>query len=165
MKNKPNQITPGGFIWTLSIIHLGLTIGPIVFGVLCYRKIQTTIFSFSDTDNMFLIVVPVFALSCILVGSYIFSQSVKNIPRTGSLKQRLTQFQTASIINYALIEAASLFGIIAFIMTQNLVFLLLSAIILLYFFMLRPTKEKIARILNLKGSDRDRLNKLNQPLE
>lgn len=150
---------------TLSIIHLGLISWPTIVAVIVYLNTQSASFNFADTDNMFLVVVPIFALSSVFLGDFIFKQSIKNIPRTSSLKQKLTRFQTASIIKYGLIEAAAFFGVIGYYMTNNLAFLMISVILILYFFMLRPTKEKIMRVLNLKGSDRDQFNRPNQPLE
>ncbi|WP_190811287.1 hypothetical protein [Flagellimonas sp. S3867] len=165
MEKQPNQTTPGGFIWNLSVIHLGLAISCIVFGILAYRAIPNTHFSFREVDNMFLIVVPVFALVCIFIGHFIYKQSVKNIPPTAALKHQLVQFQTASIINYALIESAILFGIVSFCINKNLIFLLLSSTILLYFFLIRPTKQKIVRDLNLKGPNKDLFYRLDQQLD
>ncbi|WP_420602624.1 hypothetical protein [Flagellimonas sp.] len=164
MENQSDPFTPERFIRTLSIIHLGLIAGPLVFGLIVYFNSQSTHINFSNTDDMFLIVIPIFALSSIFLGNFIFGQSIKNIARTSSLRQKLVRFQTASIIRYALVEAAAFFGIIAYYMTGNLVFMLISAILILYFFMLRPTREKIIRTLNLTGSDKAAFNKGNQPL-
>ncbi|WP_420321742.1 hypothetical protein [Flagellimonas sp.] len=165
MEKQSNQTTPGGLIWNLSVIHLGLAIGPIVFGILSYRTVPTSYFSISEVDGMFLVVVPIFALLCLLMGHFIYTQSIKNILPSSKLKQQLIQFQTASIINYALIESAMLFGIASFYINENLIFLLLSATILLYFFMVRPTKQKIIRDLHLNGMSKDLLNNVDQPLE
>ncbi|MEX0313286.1 MAG: hypothetical protein AB3N18_03840 [Allomuricauda sp.] len=164
MKKRPNKITPGGFIWTLSIIHLGLFVGPLVFGIIAYRESEVTNLGFSGMDDLYMIVVPVFATVSIVLGNFIFIQTIRNIPRTSSLKRKLEQYQTASIIRFGLAVAPVLFGIISFLITQNLLFLLFSGIILLYFLILRPTKKKIEDTLSLTGSDRKQFNKLNQPL-
>ncbi|MGW9685446.1 hypothetical protein [Flagellimonas sp. 2504JD1-5] len=165
MEKQTNQVTSGGFIWNLSIIHLGLAIAPIVLGIISYRTVQDSHFTIAEADNLFLIVVPVFTLSCIFTGHFIFKQSVKNIHPTTSLKQQLMQFQTACIINYALVESAMLFGIASFFIKQNLIFIALSTAILFYFFLIRPTKQKIARDLNLKGVKWELFNRLHHPLD
>ncbi|MGX1928953.1 hypothetical protein [Flagellimonas sp. 2504JD4-2] len=165
MQQPANQLTPGGFVRTLAIVHFGLIAGPLFFGIVVYYLAPSGVFSIQDTDDMFLIVVPIFAITSVFLGDFIFKQSIKNIPRTSTLKQKLIRFQTASIIKYALVEAASFFSIIAFYQTNNLAFLLIAALLILYFYMLRPTKEKIVRSLNLSTQDRDLFHRFNQPLE
>ncbi len=164
MKNQPTPITPKRFLENISILHMSLTIGPIVFAIIAFKETEKKIISLSETDELFLIVVPCFALGGILLGNFIFRQTIKNIPSASSLRQKLIRFQTVSIVKYLLLEAATLFSVIVFLQTRNLIFLVISSMLILYFLLLRPTKAKIERILDLRGSDRDRFNKLDQPL-
>ena len=58
-------------------------------------------------------------------------------------------YQTALIIRCAFSEGASLLGIVAFLITGNLVYLLLTGLNIIYFIWIRPTKQKIEDELNL----------------
>lgn len=164
MKNRPAPITPKRFLETISILHMSLIVGPIVFAIIAFNETEKKIISFSETVELFLIVVPSFALGGILLGNFIFKQTIKNIAPVSSLRQKLIRFQTASIVKYLLLEAASLFSVIAFLQTRNLIFLMILGMLVLYFLLLRPTKTKIERVLNLKENELAQFNRLNQPL-
>ncbi|UII80710.1 hypothetical protein [Flagellimonas sp. CMM7] len=164
MGTQGHSLTPNGFIKTLSILHMGLISGPILFGAIIYFQTQNTSFNFSNTSDIYLMVVPIVAVSCIFLGDFIFKQSIKNIPKTVNLKQKLARFQTASIIKYALAEAPALFGIVAFMITGNMAYLVVSVVLILYFFMLKPSKDKIERSLNLNGEEKNQFNRLDQPI-
>ncbi len=164
MGKQQYLLTPNGFIKTLSILHMSLIMGPILFGTVIYFQTQNASLNFSDTDDIYLIIVPIVAVSCIFLGNFIFKQSIRNIPKTIGLRQKLARFQTASIIKYALAEAPALFGVVAFMITGNMAYLTISVVLILYFFMLKPTKEKIERYLDLKGDEKSQFNRLNEPL-
>ncbi|TXN36918.1 hypothetical protein FVB32_01125 [Flagellimonas hymeniacidonis] len=143
---------------------MSLIMGPILFGTVVYFQTQNASLNFSDTDDIYLMIVPIVAVSCIFLGNFIFKQSIRNIPKTIDLRQKLARFQTASIIKYALAEAPALFGVVAFMITGNMAYLTISVVLILYFFMLKPTKEKIERYLDLKGDEKSQFNRLNEPL-
>ncbi len=164
MGKQQHLLTPNGFIKTLSILHMSLIMGPVLFGTVIYFQTQNASLNFSDTDDIYLIIVPIVAVSCIFLGNFIFKQSIRNIPKTIGLRQKLARFQTASIIKYALAEAPALFGVVAFMITGNMAYLTISVVLILYFFMLKPTKEKIERSLDLKGDEKSQFNRLNEPL-
>lgn len=64
------------------------------------------------------------------------------------------QYQTALIIRFSLLNGASLFGIVCYMQTGNLLFIIISGLLALYFLSLRPTKDKIENDLNLSYEDK-----------
>ncbi|PWL37833.1 hypothetical protein DKG77_13770 [Flagellimonas aquimarina] len=164
MGTQKHSLTPNGFIKTLSLLHLGLISSPVVLSGIIYFQTQSTSFDLSNTDDIYLMIVPIVSVICLFLGDFIFKHSVKNIPKTINLKQKLARFQTASIIKYALVEAPALFGVVAFMITENMAYLIVSLVLIFYFFMLKPTKEKIEKALGLNQEERNQFNKLNQPI-
>ncbi|RDY58879.1 hypothetical protein [Flagellimonas nanhaiensis] len=159
------KFTPSGFIRTLSILHIALLAGPTLIGGIFYFQSKETHFSFNDTEDVFLIVVPVFAISGLFLSDFIFRQLIKKIPSKDSLRQKLARYQSASIIKYALLEGPAIFGAVAFFNTQNLAYLLIAGILVLYLALQYPTKDKIERNLNLRGEEKSQFNRPNQPLD
>lgn len=161
---NPTANTPNKFIKTISIIHLGLMTGPVLFGFVAYSQTKNSFLDYSDTSDVFLIVVPLFALTGIFVGNLIFKQAMKSAERTEGLQTKLARYQTASLIKYALIEGPAFLGVVAFFITGNLTYLYIAGVLILYLYLLRPTKDKIERGLGLRGKERDQFNRLNQPI-
>ncbi|MCL6268079.1 hypothetical protein [Flagellimonas myxillae] len=163
MENN-SQATPNGFIKTLTIIHLGLMAGPTIFGFIAYSQAENSVLDYSNTEDVFIFVVPIFALTGIFVGNLIFKQTMNAASTIEGLRAKLTRFQTASLVKYALVEGPALLGFVAFYISENLTYLYIGAVLILYLYLLRPTKDKIERGLGLRGQERDQFNRLNQPI-
>lgn len=59
MEKKENyEPTPKGFLKTISIIHLALFAGPLIFGIFTFSTIKETKIDYSDTNDIFLFLVP-----------------------------------------------------------------------------------------------------------
>lgn len=165
MNNNDNtQATPNKFIKTLSIIHLAMLIGPVIFGFLVYSQSHSTFQNLSDTTDTFLIITPIVALSGIFMGNLLFNKLIKSAIKVDGLKPKLAGFQTASLIRFAFIEGPAFLGVIAFQLTENLTYLYIAGVLILYLYLLRPTKDKIERGLVLKGKEKEQFNTLDQPI-
>ncbi|TMU50916.1 hypothetical protein [Flagellimonas algicola] len=164
MDQSAAVLTPNSFVKTLSIIHLGLLAGPFLFGVVAYYQTENAFLDYTNTEDVFLFGVPIFAVTGIFVGNLLFKQMMTAAMKTDGLRPKLARFQTASLVKYALIEGPALIGTIAFLNTGNLTYLYISGVLILFLYLLRPTKEKIELGLDLKGDDKNQFNKLNQPI-
>lgn len=163
MQNQ-TELTPRHFIKTITIIHLGLLSAPTLFGFVAYAQAKDTFLDYSNTDDTFMLVVPIIALSGIFMGNLLFKQSLIAARKADSLQNKLAKFQTASLIKYALIEGPAFLAAVAFFQTNNLTYLYIAAILILYLYILRPTKDKIEKGLQLRGDDRDKFNRLDHPI-
>ncbi len=164
MENSPAQTTPSSFIKTLSTIHLALMAGPFLFGAFAYFQTENSYLDYTNTEDVFMLVVPIFALSGVFMGNLLFKKIVKSSDQVKGLRSKLTRFQTASLIKYMIIEGPALIGIVAFYQTANLTYLYISGVLILFLYLLRPTKYKIEQGLRLKGEEKSQFNRLNQPI-
>ena len=163
MEKKENyELTPKGFLKTISIIHLGLLAGPLIFGIYTYSTIKETKLDYSDTNDIFLFLVPLFAISGILVGNILFKEQIEKLKNNNSLREKLSGFQTASIIKYALLEGPALIGIVGFNDNGNLLYLIISGILILYFISQRPTNDIIETSLNFTNEQQNQFNQKEQ---
>ncbi|WP_421810934.1 hypothetical protein [Flagellimonas sp.] len=164
MKNTTTPITPNSFIKTLSFLHMGIMAGPVILGIFFYTQVQNPGLDFSDSEDVFLAIIPVIAITGIFLGSFIFRKMIGSIPKDLDLRQKLARFQTASIIKYALLEGPALFAIVIFHNTQNLAYLIIASFLIFYLFLQRPTKDKVEHHLDLRGEEKSKFNRYDQPL-
>jgi len=143
------DLTPQKFLRTLSIIHLALITGQILFALV-------TIFLNSDkdiviryTNDVFVNVLPILTIAGILTGKILFKKQLIALQSKESLKEKLTGYQSAFIVRLALLEGPCLFGIVCYLLTGNLFHIIIAGLIILYFISLRPGKEKVETDLAL----------------
>ncbi|MEC7265155.1 MAG: hypothetical protein VXW38_15555 [Bacteroidota bacterium] len=165
MTTTNNRFTPAGFLKIMSFLHLGITATPIILGILFYTQSQGAQMNFDTSGDMFMAIVPVVAIGSIFLGDLIFKKMLGSLPKGSSLRDKLAKFQTASIIKFALLEGAALFAIVIFSNTQNLTYLIIGAFLIFYLLLQRPTKDKIERILDLRGEEKAEFNQMNEPLD
>jgi len=150
MDYKDNiKLTPAGFIKSMSIIHAALLAGQLLFIITAFGISSKVHFTVSDTEDVFIFIVPLLAIAGFMGGYILFKRKLKELQAKNSLGEKMVAYQTALIIRFALLEGPSLFGIVAFMQTGNLFFLVISALLMLYFFSLRPTRDKMEIDLDL----------------
>lgn len=164
MKNKANAaFKPQLFLKTLSTIHLVLLSGLVLFGVITFTKNTAAKIEF-NTNDMFLYVIAFLTFTGIFFGNYMFQKQIVQLLEKEFLKDKLIGYQTASIVHYAFIEAPALLSIVIFYREGNLLYLIIAGLLVIYFFSLRPTKDKVETNLNLSGIHKSQFNNLNQEL-
>lgn len=164
MQNTKNSITAASYVKTLSNLHLGILATPLILAAFLYFKTQKAHLSFSYSDDIFLAIVPVIAIAGIFLGDFLFRKLATSITPTMGLKEKLTRFQTACIISYAMLEGAAIFSFVIFYNTQNVTYLLIGSFLLFYLYLKRPTKDKVLYQLNLQGAQRAQFNRPNEPI-
>jgi hypothetical protein len=157
MINKQSVVqNPNTFVKTISIIHLALIAGQIIFAAAAFMttKNHTT----SKSDDVFIYVAPIMAFSGFAISNILFKTLVNKIDGQSPLKTKLAAYQSALIVRFALLEGPSLFAIVSFMLTGNLIFLGISGAIIAYFIYLRPTKQKTEDDLNLGYEEKAELD-------
>jgi len=144
-----NPITPEAFIKMFQTIHLGLLAGQALFAVVTYTQFGASKFDIKNTADPLLYVVPLFAITSFIASVILFKLLVSKAAGKETLTEKVMAYQTALLVRFAILESASLFGLVVFFSTHNLFFLLVSIILMVYFLTLRPTKDKMDYDLNL----------------
>ena len=141
----------------LPIIHLALLIGQVLFCLVVYSITPQKGFSFDGSANPFVYVSLALTLGGFAAGNILFKKQLQSITSESTLSQKIASYQTACIIRAALLEAPSLFSIVAYMLSGNLLFLAVSCVIILYFLFIRPTKDKIVNDLGLDYNEKAEL--------
>lgn len=144
--------TPKTFLKTFSIIHFALVMGVSLFAVVTYMITENQKFSIDYSGDFMFFVVPLMGIAGIMAGNFFYGNTLKGLAAKDTLKEKLSGFQTASIIKYALLEGPALFGIVAFMNEGNQYFLSISLFLIGWLLMQRPTRDKVERDLMLEGA-------------
>jgi hypothetical protein len=96
-------------------------------------------------------------LAILLVGfSYpLFKKKLGEAKMQNELASRFQGYRTACILQMAMTVGPFLFSVISYILTGNIVFLLIVAILLLNFLNIYPSKRKLVQQLELSNQEAD----------
>jgi hypothetical protein len=155
METKPQ--TPQDFFKTLRTIYLALLTGQVLFLLVSVYLVMMTGFDagLQDLKDVFLILVPVFVAGGYLGGRMLFKNSMNTAKSRASLAEKLADYRSASIVRYALLEGPLMLSIIAYMITTEISFLVISIFIIAIFLTLMPGIAKVSADLEL-NSDEER---------
>lgn len=144
---------------SLQILHSAMLAGQLIFaGIAVFLK-YNNIFPSSLVNNDNLLQVTALAVSFggFFIGSSIFKRKIAEARDTAtSMKEKAGVFRSASIIQWALLEAPVLVCIIFFLLVGNYAFIALAAALVLWFFLARPSKMKTMLLLRLSEEEMER---------
>jgi len=156
ISKQPQNQSPATIVKTLSIIHMALAAGQILFAAVTFiiPKSQEK----GAANDMLIYIAPVLAITCFIAGHFLFLKLLSNIRRDTPLKAKLIAYQSATIIRLALLQGPSLFSIIGFLLTGKLIFLAIVGALVAYFIYVRPSRQKIEDDLNLDYEEKAELD-------
>jgi hypothetical protein len=154
MDQNNNRPTPEGFLKSISIIHLALLAGQVIFSIVAYAQSEKIYFGIHNMDSVFIYIVPLVAVGGFMIGYLTFKKQLVDIRSKSSLGEKIIAYQTALITRYALLEGPSLLAIVIYLQSGNLFFLAIAGLLMMYFLFLRPTMEKVENDLDLNFTER-----------
>lgn len=147
-----------GFLKRINLIHKAIMASPIIVGLVVYQT----------ADNPYLLIIHawdlllVFVISAIILGFYLsdllFKKYLLAIPPNASLTQKLEKFQAAFLVKMVFLEMPALISAGIFVLTQNLLYLIIIGGIVVYMSLHTTKKENIIRALDLRGAEKDKIN-------
>lgn len=151
MENQ--KIEPSNFFKMMSLIFTALLAGMILMGGIMCLMNPTKNFDF-DLKNQLLVIMLVVMIAGIFGSNAVYNFLKNKIENNNSIGEKIAKIQSANLARLALVEAPALLGIVLYMVESNLAFLMLSAIMILYFLTLKPSKEKILDDMNLTSDER-----------
>ncbi|WP_235295934.1 hypothetical protein [Portibacter marinus] len=146
-----------GFYRSISIIHTSLFIGQLMlFAILLYLK-QDFELKTDFQEDIFLLILPALILSVYFLGNYIYQSRIKSIIPSESLDQKLITYRSAVIIRLALIEGVTLLALMIYFINGNSMYLIMALILLVYFYSLKPGKDKLNDKAQLSAQERQQI--------
>ena len=131
------------------MLHFALLMGQIVLAIVFVVLIGKTEIILNPDGDPFFILVPATALFALFISGFMFKKLLEQAKAKPKLSEKLTLYRPALLVRFAILEASSLFGLVAYFMFGNLFYIFISAFVMIYFFTMRPTKEKLENDLQL----------------
>ncbi len=157
MQTKP--ITSKEYFKGLKVVHFALMAGLVFFILVTVLLLQAGEFDMGDGEFTTLLgyVVLLFGAGAIIASQVVFKARLKKIKMITGLPEKLTEYRSALIVRYALLEAPAFFGIVAALLTGELLFLGLAAIIILLFLFISPSATKAGNDLEIDQKEKQTL--------
>ena len=158
-------ITPRKMLKTFSIIHLSLFMAPLFVGIFLYFNTVLADNAELEETTIFTYIFPIIGLAGILVGKSLYAKFINPLKQKASLQQKLAGFQSAALMQYALIEGPALLNIAWFSITGNLLYLTIGGVLLIYLLVTSSLpKLKLKTIWNYRVSTKASSINLDEPL-
>lgn len=153
-------MTIGSYLKYLKTIHTAMGFGmsvPIVFAVFLNSKGIVPILQEQEFHALVDVLTIAAIVSISIAAFYLFHLLTSRIAPSANLFEKLSRFRQAYIVRLALIDSGGLFATVAFMLTESMITLISFTLVLLFFALLRPSKQEISRSLNLDISDEIKL--------
>ena len=151
---------PTIFLKTLKLIHISLVVGLALFAGLAYFQIGGFTIASADS-NIMLYVVPTIAIVGYFGSKYIFGLQIQKIVKEAPLSQKLQQYFSASVIQYAVIEGPGFLALFGYYISGNALFLVIAICLIVYLYTRKPTYQKLKNELQLSYAEQKELDTLN----
>lgn len=143
----------------VQIIYGALIMGVILLSAFLFYTLETPFFKF-DKNDLYTIVVPVIGGSGVVISSIIYKKLLLKITAKDNLHHKLAKFQSATIVKGALIEGPALFSSFMVTQTNNLLFYVYTAVLVVIMYLLFPTKQRFEKDVTLRLDEKSQLNNL-----
>lgn len=138
----------------INIIFLSLLAAQVIYFVIVYFLISTgNLITNAEFDIILMFIIPVIVLSGILAAKYIYTKIISDFDKNLSIDRKIISYRNASIIRLALIEGANIFTITAMFITGNYLYSAYFIILIVFYVMFRPSKEKFVVEYEVSGED------------
>lgn len=150
-------IQPSSPFRELQTIYRILLYTQIGFWILALLLIQFNVFkpvATESLDRILQVIAVFYSFIAVIVGLQLFRRRLESIKSLEiPARDKVIQYKSASIVQWALLEGAGIFCIICYILTGNWSFLGLAIMLLAIFGGLNPFKQKVMLQLRLNDAD------------
>lgn len=149
------------YLNSLMILHVALLAGQVFFIAIIYflfNANEPPLTGVEATGQMEVYIIGLLTIACVLASSHLFGRRIRALKEENSLSAKLSGYRAASILRYALLEGPSLIAIMFYLIANNLILLIFSAMIVILFIVYRPTKERLVADLELSPSEQAKLD-------
>lgn len=150
------QPTSQDYFRSLTILHAALMLGQILLAIIFYfvfNADKEPVFGVEAAGQSWVYIAGGATIFGVLASAQLFGMQIKKWREEKDLSAKLAGYRSALITRYALLEMPSLLALIGYFLTNNLLTLIFTGLILILFFIYRPTKEKLITELELSPAE------------
>ncbi|MGF1670566.1 MAG: hypothetical protein ACFCU6_08970 [Balneolaceae bacterium] len=149
------KITAAEYFKAINMIYYFMLGGQILLGAMGIYMVKS---GFLEVENDLLYDVMLIVVSLYFVigmtGSYLYFK--KRLAKTAEMKnflEKTAHYRGSLVVQYAMVEGIALFAIVGFMFTGSTMLLAILVVTIVYFIMLKPSREKMASELNLTPAE------------
>jgi hypothetical protein len=145
-----NKVTE--FCTRILIIYSGLLIGQVLFFAVVFfalKPVETT----DPSRDIYLYISIGLLLIAMTFGIQLSKNRLATIRGMEDVDQRILSYQSMLIIQFALLECANLFSIVAFLLTGHKMIAIVTGVGILVFLALIPLKNRVLNALDIRNTD------------
>lgn len=157
--NQINQNNYKMLFTQINIIYFALFTAQVIYFFIGILLIESGgSIGFEGVETIFLFVTPLVVFTGIYSSRLIYSKQVENSKKNmSSLNAKLLAYRTHLIVRYALLEGLNIFNITIMILTGKFLFAAFFAIVIVFYFLARPSKEAFIMDYEISGEDAAKL--------
>lgn len=150
----------GQYVKTGQILFSALVFGQLMFMlvVIYLVQIQGIRYNGNELNEMYLYAAPIITVFCLIFGFTLYKGKLKKIKEKKHLYEKLADYRSAQILRWALLEGASFFSIMAFLLTSNYLFIMIVGLIIGTFVLTIPSRMKFDSELDLSWEEKNQLS-------
>jgi hypothetical protein len=154
------KVTSKEYFKILDILYFSLLAGQIIFALITlYLNLSGTINAqHNEFRDIFLVLVPIFVAAGIYASHIMYKNRINITKEKLTLIEKMSDYRSALLLRWALLEFPSFFSIIAFFLTGDFFFLGITALIIVFFINIKPNIEKASIDLELSIGDKMAIN-------
>lgn len=151
MMAQKMEIHTGTYMRSLSILHLAMLAGQVIFVLVALflqttQAIKTTALT-PEIDSVLRYIIPALAAGSIIAGSFLFRQKTAALKMLPASAEKYNGYRSACILRYAIMEAPSMVAVVVFILSGNYYYLAVSGVVIIAFIIIRPSLTALTRHL------------------
>jgi hypothetical protein len=140
---------------SMQFLHYALLIGVLIFTAVAYFLNKNGLLAEADDTlyDFFRFLVPGLLAVSVLAGRFISQKIFATAKDKSGIGEKLNVYRTGMLIRWAMVEGGTFFALVAYLLTANLVMLIVALAGAIYLFTLRPTPESAAGTLGLSETE------------
>ncbi|RPD98662.1 hypothetical protein EGM88_05590 [Aureibaculum marinum] len=154
-----NNIQQNNIFKTLQIIYGAFVLGVVIVTIVSFLLIENPSYEI-ELSNVFTIVVVVVTFGGLFLSDFLYKSLLSKIVSNQSLNSKLAQYQTATLVKGACLEAPAMLAIAVAFTSNNVTFLLISLFIAVIMYLKFPKKEKFKEEVTLNFEDKTKFDRL-----
>lgn len=160
LMNKTEHVNSRSVLRSIKVVYFSLILGLLSFLAVTFLISNDLKFTLDKNDPILLANLVLFLLAT-PVGFWMSQAMWKRIEKDLPLKDKLLKYQSGFLIRMATCEGVGLFSIVGLLLSDNLIYLVFTATILLILYFYFPAIEKLEIDIDLNQTELDELNNSN----
>jgi hypothetical protein len=153
------QQTSKEYFKLLQIIFYAFLAGQVMFGMIVLFLVQTqNLQPNPDLVESFMYVVPIVAFTALVIGNIVYKKVLAGAKNKTLLVHKMPVFMSATLVKCAMLEGTTLFTIVTYLLTGEVMFIGAAALLIVIFYTFKPSREKAIMDLELSHEDIETIN-------